>query len=129
VPSQPAASDVCGNAEPDGADLGAVAWVDGVIVPRGAVAIRPDDKGLTGAGVFEAIKVVDGVPFALRRHLERLVASAAPLGLPIDIERVREGVVTVLACADAVTTSRRWLRITVTAGPPAWPPPAPATRP
>jgi branched-chain amino acid aminotransferase len=97
-------------------DLGVISWVDGAIVPPGAAAIRPEDKGLTGAGVFEAIKVVDGTPFALRRHLDRLVASAAPLGLPIDLDRVREGVAAVLA-ADGTASGRRWLRITVTTGP------------
>jgi branched-chain amino acid aminotransferase len=95
---------------------GVVSWVDGAIVPPGAPAIRPEDKGLTGAGVFEAIKVVDGVPFALRRHLDRLVVSAAPLDLPVDIDRVRQGVAAVLA-AEGAANGQRWLRITVTAGP------------
>jgi branched-chain amino acid aminotransferase len=98
-------------------DLGVHSWVDGALVAPGGTAIRPDDKGLTGAGVFEAIKVVDGTPFALRRHLDRLVASAAPLELPIDLERVHEGVAAVLAALDRTEPSRRWLRITVTAGP------------
>jgi branched-chain amino acid aminotransferase len=97
-------------------DLGVISWVDGAIVPSGAAAIRPEDKGLTGAGVFEAIKVVDGVPFALRRHLDRLLVSAAPLDLPVDLDRVREGVAAVLAAGGAAS-GRRWLRITVTAGP------------
>ena len=36
------------------------------------------DHGLTvGDGVFEAVKVVGGLPFALDRHLERLHRSAA----------------------------------------------------
>ena len=91
-------------------------WVDGAIVAPGAAAIRPEDKGLTGAGVFEAIKVVDGTPFALRRHLDRLLVSAAPLELPIDLDRVHEGVAAVLAAMDRRARGR-WLRITVTAGP------------
>ena len=34
------------------------------------------DHGLTvGDGVFETMKVVDGVPFALTRHLARLQQS------------------------------------------------------
>ena len=98
-------------------DVGVISWVDGALVAAGAAAIRPEDKGLTGAGVFEAIKVVDGTPFALRRHLDRLLASAAPLDLPIDLDRVREGIAAVLATIDESTPSRRWLRITVTAGP------------
>ncbi len=103
-----------------GAGIGTVSWVNGAIVAPGAAAIRPEDKGLVGAGVFEAIKVVGDTPFALRRHLDRLVASAAPLGLRIDLQRVRDGVAAVLAAAaagEAGTEARRWLRITVTAGP------------
>jgi branched-chain amino acid aminotransferase len=99
-----------------GRDLGTVAWVDGSVVVPGEPAIRPEDRGLAGVGVFEAIKVVDGVPFALRRHLDRLAASAAPLGLPVDLDRVREAVAGVLATG-AAAHSPSWLRITVTGGP------------
>jgi branched-chain amino acid aminotransferase len=99
-----------------GHDLGTVAWVDGAVVVPGEAAIRPEDQGLAGVGVFEAIKVVDGTPFALRRHLERLVTSAAPLAVPIDLDRVREAVAGVLATG-AASHSPSWLRITVTGGP------------
>jgi branched-chain amino acid aminotransferase len=98
-------------------DSGVLSWVDGALVAPGAAAIRPEDKALSGIGVFEAIKVVGGMPFALRRHLDRLVASAAPLELPIDLDCVHEGVAAVLAAMDRSEPSRRWLRITVTAGP------------
>jgi branched-chain amino acid aminotransferase len=41
------------------------------------------DHGFTVAdGVFETLKVVDGVAFALSRHLDRLERSAAAMGLP-----------------------------------------------
>jgi branched-chain amino acid aminotransferase len=98
------------------ADLGTVSWVDGTIVAPGDTAFRPEDKGLVGDGVFEAIKVVDGQPFALRRHLERLLVSARPLGLAIDLDIVGAGVAEVLA-TDVAQGPRSWLRITVTAGP------------
>jgi branched-chain amino acid aminotransferase len=62
--------------------------------------------------VFETLKVVDGVPFALRRHLERLVRSAAALQLPpLDLPRLRQGIDAVCARAD-----HGFLRVTVTAG-------------
>src|SRR5262245_16615626 len=96
-------------------DTGTVAWVDGRIV-AGEPAIRPDDRGLWGDGVFEALKVIDGVPFALRRHLDRLVASARPIGLTFDVEAVRAAIEGVLPSA-AQFTSPCWLRVTVTAGP------------
>ncbi len=98
------------------AGLGIVSWVDGALVPAGRPAIRPEDRGLVGDGVFEAIKVIDGVPFALRRHLDRLLVSAAPLHLPVDLDRVREAVAAVLA-TEAGRRPRCWLRLTVTAGP------------
>jgi branched-chain amino acid aminotransferase len=57
-------------------------------------AIRVSDHGFTvGDGVFEAVKVVAGTPFALTRHLERLGRSAAALGLPAPDETVVRGAV------------------------------------
>ncbi len=100
--------------------VGVRAWVNGVLLedPEQPM-IGVSDHGLTvGDGVFEAVKVVDGAPFALRRHLDRLVASAAGLGLPEpDLDAVRAGVDAVLAdgLADGLPLGR--LRITVTAGP------------
>jgi branched-chain amino acid aminotransferase len=96
-------------------DTGTIAWVDGRIV-SGQPAIRADDRGLWGDGVFEALKVVDGVPFALRRHLDRLVASARPISLTIDLAAVRAAIDGVLPNA-AHFPSPCWLRVTVTAGP------------
>ena len=75
------------------------AWVNGQLLDDPtAPAVAVSDHGLTvGDGVFEAIKVVDGRPFALGRHLERLVRSAEGLGLPApDQEEVRRGVAAVL---------------------------------
>ncbi|HVV76050.1 MAG TPA: aminotransferase class IV [Mycobacteriales bacterium] len=90
-------------------------WVDGELVDPGKPALRADDHGVTvGDGVFETMKVIDGRPFALDRHLERLVASASGLRLAVDLEAIRSGVDTVLAAGGP---SRARLRITVTAGP------------
>ncbi len=70
------------------------AWIDGEVLtdPRGP-AVSVVDHGFTvGDGVFEAIKVLDGQPFAVQRHLDRLVRSAAGLGLPeVDLDAVRRG--------------------------------------
>jgi branched-chain amino acid aminotransferase len=98
------------------ADLGVVSWVDGELIAPGATAFRPEDKGLVGDGVFEAIKVIDGQPFALHRHLERLLVSARPLGLAVDLDVVRSGIASVLE-TEVGRGPRSWLRITVTAGP------------
>jgi branched-chain amino acid aminotransferase len=82
----------------------------------GAAAIGVTDHGLTvGDGVFEAIKVVGGQPFALTRHLKRLGRSAASLGLAApDPVRLGAAVDEVLA-QEHLDLGR--IRITYTAGP------------
>src|SRR5687768_18490459 len=90
-------------------------WVNGQILSEPtAPAVAVNDHGLTvGDGVFEAIKVVDGVPFALTRHLKRLARSASGLGLPpVDDAAVRRGVDAVLE--EPMPLGR--VRITYTAG-------------
>jgi branched-chain amino acid aminotransferase len=90
-------------------------WVDGELVEPGRPVLRADDHGVTvGDGVFETMKVIDGRPFALRRHLDRLVASAAGLGLAVDLDVVRAGVEEVLVQEQP---ARARLRVTVTGGP------------
>jgi branched-chain amino acid aminotransferase len=74
-------------------------WINGSLLnDPGAPAVSISDHGFTvGDGVFEAIKVIAGEPFALTRHVARLARSAAALGLPpIDEAVVREGVAAVL---------------------------------
>jgi branched-chain amino acid aminotransferase len=92
-------------------------WFNGSILDDpGEAVIRVDDHGLTvGDGVFETLKIIDGQPFALTRHLDRLVGSATGLGLPApDLDDVRRGVTDVLA-GQSLPLGR--LRITYTAGP------------
>jgi branched-chain amino acid aminotransferase len=93
------------------------AWIDGRLLPDATVpAVPVSDHGLTvGDGVFEAVKVVDGQPFALDRHLDRLRGSARGLGLPaLDEPLVRAGIAAVLG-EEHLPLGR--LRITVTGGP------------
>src|SRR5687768_16611276 len=93
------------------------AWIDGHLLPEPTgPAISVTDHGFTvGDGVFEAIKVIDGQPFALDLHLERLARSAAGLGLPdVDDEAVRRGVKAVVTDQD-LPLGR--VRITYTGGP------------
>ena len=75
------------------------AWVNGRLLDDPtAAAITVSDHGFTvGDGVFEAVKVVEGSPFALTRHLNRLATSARGMGLPaVDLDEVRRGVRAVL---------------------------------
>jgi branched-chain amino acid aminotransferase len=62
------------------AELGSI---DGRIAPSAELSIPATDEGLLrGDGVFEVIRVYDGVPFALEDHLARLERSGANLRLP-----------------------------------------------
>ncbi len=90
-------------------------WLDGDVVPLAQARVGVLDHGLTvGDGVFETLKVLDGVPFALTLHLRRLAASAAGLGLVPPAEDVlRRAVAQVLAGPGAALQR---LRVTVTGG-------------
>lgn len=94
------------------------AWVNGTVVDESAAQVSVLDHGLTvGDGVFETAKVLDGVPFALTRHLTRLGESASGLGLPVPaVEDLRRAVAeTLQANAQDHGTPLR-LRITLTGG-------------
>jgi branched-chain amino acid aminotransferase len=93
------------------------AWVNGrLLTDPHAPAVVVSDHGLTvGDGVFEAVKVVDGGPFALTRHLERLARSAGSLGLSApDLDALRAAVTEVLE-QEHLALGR--IRITYTGGP------------
>ncbi|MGV3759517.1 MAG: aminotransferase class IV [Actinomycetota bacterium] len=93
-----------------------VVWIDGALIPAGEARVSVFDHGLTvGDGVFETLKAVDGVPFAARRHLERLRRSAAALGLtvPASDDELREAMAGVLAACPRPLAR---VRITVTGG-------------
>jgi branched-chain amino acid aminotransferase len=91
-------------------------WLDGEVVAASSAAVSVFDHGLTvGDGVFETLKATDGVPFAVRRHLDRLRRSAFGLGLrvPYDDDELRAGMTAVLAAADLPLAR---VRVTVTGG-------------
>ncbi len=90
-------------------------WADGRILSLGETAVRANDHSVVvGDGVFETTRVLDGVPFALTRHLARLARSAAGLGIQTpDDAQIREAV------AEVIAADRRagLLRITWSSGP------------
>lgn len=90
-------------------------WVNGSIVADGVGVLRADDHGLVGDGAFEAIKMIDGRPFALTRHLRRLHHSAGALGIAVEDDIVRAGI-DALSDAEPVHAHNCWLRVTVTGG-------------
>jgi len=91
-------------------------WVNGTVLEQSEALVSAFDHGFTvGDGVFETTKVVDGVPYALTRHLDRLARSARGLGLPDpDLALVRHAIEDTLAENDTSAPLR--LRLTYTGG-------------
>lgn len=96
------------------------AWVgtvgEGGLVDAAGASVSILDHGFTVAdGIFETLKVVDGIPFALTRHLRRLASSAAAMDLPQPNDGwIRHAVQEVLDGNPHLALGR--LRITYTAG-------------
>ena len=78
-------------------------------------AISVLDHGMiVGDGVFETVKIVADEPFALTRHLDRLVRSAEGLGIGTpDVGAIREGIA---ATMDGQDIPFGRIRVTVTSG-------------
>ena len=90
----------------------------GRLVSADEAVVSVMDHGFTvGDGVFETLKVTARGPFALTRHLRRLQASAAIVGLAApDLEHIREATMQVVAANRAELGSLARLRITWTSG-------------
>lgn len=59
-------------------------WVDGRRADASRPAISPFDRGFTLAdGLFETMRAYHGTVFRADRHLDRLAAGAAVLGIPV----------------------------------------------
>jgi branched-chain amino acid aminotransferase len=94
-------------------------WVNGELLDGAAPAIHADDRGLlVGDGVFETMKVLGGVPFALTRHLARLRRSADGMFLRVPPDAaLRDAVRATLDANSAeLPGGDARLRVTVTAG-------------
>ena len=92
-------------------------WLNGRVVDASEATVSVFDHGLTvGDGVFETMRTVRREPFAISRHLRRLRASAAGLGLAIDRDddALRAAVAETI---DAHTGGELRVRLTVTGGP------------
>ena len=101
----------------DVASDGRAVWLDGAIVDPRDAAVSVFDHGLTvGDGVFETLKVIDGRPFAVRRHLDRLQRSAQGLGLnvPLSDDKLRLALIETIEAAGPSPLGR--VRITLTGG-------------
>ena len=90
-------------------------WVNGNLVdPLGASISAVDHAIVVGDGVFETLKVAEGMPFAVSRHIKRLTFSAQGLGMPLpDADLVRKAINDVLEKDPAAER----LRVTWSSGP------------
>lgn len=93
-----------------------ILWINGRLVAANDARVSPFDHGLlVGDGVFETLRVYDGVPFAWTRHHQRLARSADGLGLTVPASDELRGAVDAVLSANHLTDAR--LRVTVTGGP------------
>lgn len=91
-------------------------WVNGTLVDAADATVGALDHGMTvGDGVFETLRIYDGRPFAVRRHLDRLARSGAGLGLTMPGRDTLARALTEVVAAAAIDDGR--VRLTVTAGP------------
>lgn len=90
-------------------------WFNGRVMSTDAARVSPFDHGLlVGDGAFETLVAHGGIPFARRRHWDRLRASCECLGIetpPLDV--VDRGMEQVIA-ANGMSDAR--IRVTVTSG-------------
>jgi branched-chain amino acid aminotransferase len=104
-------------------------WLNGRLVAADAARIDPSDRGfLLGDGLFETMRAAGGRVPLLGRHLARLRAGAALLGLPVPLDDAG-----LAAAASALLEAEGLrdaaIRLTLTRGPGPrglLPPPAPA---
>lgn len=91
-------------------------WLDGRLVPEAEARIAPSDRGLLlGDGLFETLRVADGRPLHLARHLARLRLGAAVLELPVPLDDA--GFATAMASLlESRGLSEASLRLTLTRG-------------
>src|SRR5258708_23730285 len=91
-------------------------WLTGTLVVVERARLSPFDHGiLVGDGVFETLAVYAGVPFAWRRHHDRLRRSADGLGLGVPPSGDLRSAADAVLAANGIDDGR--LRITVTGGP------------
>lgn len=100
-------------------DRGSHVILNGEILPRDEAFVSVDDLGfLLGDGVFETLRVYQGVPFLVDEHLARLFASLRKVQLQIPWTRDQlRAQIRLLVERNALIHLDGRLRLTVTRGP------------
>jgi branched-subunit amino acid aminotransferase/4-amino-4-deoxychorismate lyase len=92
------------------------AWVDGELVADSTRAVSAFDRGLMlGDGVFETMRVLNGVAPMAAAHLDRLASGAERLGLMVP-DNLGEHIADAAATALRMQLSDAVLRLTLTRG-------------
>jgi branched-chain amino acid aminotransferase len=93
-------------------------WVNGELLPVGEAALDPRDRGFTlGDGLFETMRVRGGAVLRIERHLSRLRAGAAVLGLsPLPEDEDLTDAITKTLAANGLTEAV--VRLTISRGVP-----------
>lgn len=92
------------------------AAINGNVVHMAAAVVPVTDHGfLYGLGLFETFRTYQGVPFLLERHLERMAAGCAELGIPFTttVEELKDWINRLL---QANGLQDAYVRYTVSAG-------------
>jgi branched-chain amino acid aminotransferase len=90
-------------------------WLNGALLPAGEARVSPYDHGFTvGDGAFETLRVYNGVPFAVKRHWQRLCHSCEFLGIQPPSEKVFSNAMTDVLQANPGPPTR--LRFTISSG-------------
>jgi branched-chain amino acid aminotransferase len=93
-----------------------VIYLNGSLVPRSEAKVSVFDHGfLYGYGLFETMRAYNGRIFLLERHIERLITSAAGIGLNVGLSGTDLG----KACTETVIANNlneARIRLTVTHG-------------
>ena len=94
-----------------------VVYVDGEWLPKSKASISVFDHGmLYGDGVFEGIRVYDGVIFQFKEHLDRLYASAKSVKLTIPLAP-QDMTAAVIETLRRNSLKDAYIRLVVTRGP------------
>nr|WP_295827384.1 aminotransferase class IV [uncultured Azospirillum sp.] len=91
-------------------------WLNRRLMPAAEARIDPADRGFTlGDGLFETIRIKDGAPRHLPRHLDRLGAGADLLRLPLSYDAA-DLTGAMAALIEAVGLTDGVLRLTLSRG-------------
>ncbi len=92
-------------------------WVNGKLLPVGQAALDPRDRGFTlGDGLFETMRARGGAVLRIERHLSRLRADAAVLGLSLPKDEELADAITRTLAANELAEAA--VRLTVSRGVP-----------